>query len=57
MIGNAFLVNSSNSIYHYKLSYLDGYIDAKDQYTIKWNDPSLNIKWGLNEPILSPRDK
>ncbi len=24
---------------------------------IQWNDPSLNIDWGMNNPILSEKDK
>ena len=25
--------------------------------TLKWNDPELNIKWGINRPILSEKDQ
>lgn len=26
------------------------------EYSISWNDPELNIRWPLENPILSPRD-
>ncbi len=25
--------------------------------TLKWNDPELNINWGINKPILSEKDQ
>ena len=25
--------------------------------TLKWNDPELNINWGINRPILSEKDQ
>ena len=57
MVGNAFLVKSDSALYHYKLSYVGNYVDHNQQYTIKWDDPSLNISWGVDNPILSRRDK
>lgn len=30
--------------------------DASDEYGIAWNDPSLQIPWQLDTPILSDRD-
>lgn len=33
------------------------YRDKKSEIGIKWNDKSLNIKWNLNKPILSKKDK
>ena len=57
MVGNAFLVKSESSIYHYKLSYKGEYKDYNEQFTIKWNDPTLKICWGISNPILSERDQ
>ena len=41
----------------YKWSYTGKYPDVQDQFTLKWNDPKLNINWPTNNPILSERDK
>lgn len=56
-VGNAFYVHSDVAIYHYKLAYQGEYLDAEDQFTLKWNDPELGIEWPNNNPILSNRDK
>ena len=56
-MGNAFYVNSSEAIYHYKLAYDGEYIDADEQFTISWNDARLGINWPSQEPILSNRDR
>ncbi len=47
----------SDSIYSYKLAYKGNYNDFEDQFTLKWNDSNLNIKWPISKPILSKRDK
>ena len=56
-MGNSFLVNSEKAIYHYKLAYEGEYLDAEDQFSLKWNDSSLGIEWPIEYPILSNRDK
>ena len=56
-MGNAFFVKSELAIYHYKLAYKGEYFNAEDQFTFKWNDPSIGIKWPDINPILSNRDK
>ena len=56
-IGNSFYVNSDVAVYHYKLAYEGDYIDADQQFTIKWNDLRLNINWPSGDPILSDRDE
>ena len=55
--GNAFLVLSDTSVFHYKWSYTGDYPDVEDQFTIKWNDPWLKINWPITNPILQFRDK
>jgi len=32
------------------------YNGGADENGVAWNDPDLNIDWGLNSPIVSPRD-
>ena len=54
---NGHLCLSNECLFHYKLSYHGLYIDAKDQFSLRWNDPKINIKWGIKNPILSSRDK
>ena len=40
------------------LTYLvNQYYDGNDELGVAWNDPSLNIAWGIANPILSPRDQ
>ena len=57
MFGNAFLVKSYVATYHYKLAYIGEYNDADKQYTVKWDDPRINIKWEHIPSNLSERDK
>ena len=52
--GNAHLVLSDISIFHYKQS---TYYDRTKQFTYKWDDPRLNIWWPIKNPILSQRDE
>ncbi len=55
---NGFLCLSSECVFHYKWSYKGKYNDVKNQFSVKWNDKNLNIKWPLKgKPILSKRDK
>jgi len=56
-VGNGFVVMSEMSVFHYKWSYPGEYPDVADQFTIKWNDPSIMIDWPVSNPILQKRDK
>ena len=51
--GNGHLVLSEKSIFHYKQS---SYYNPKGQFTIKWNDPELDMWWPVRNPIVSRRD-
>lgn len=55
-MGNAYLVKSNSAVYHYKLAYEGDYIDASEQFSVKWDDPSIKIEWPILDPILSERD-
>ena len=33
------------------------YRHQKSETTLRWDDPELNIKWGIKKPILSEKDK
>lgn len=51
---NGHLVMSNRCIFSYKQSQY--YSGMKNQFTVRWNDPSLNIFWPITQPILSERD-
>jgi dTDP-4-dehydrorhamnose 3,5-epimerase len=55
-IGSAALTLSENSVTAYKLAYQTDYPDLDKQFSIKWNSENLNIKWPINQMILSERD-
>jgi dTDP-4-dehydrorhamnose 3,5-epimerase len=44
-------------MYHYKLAYIGDYVDAADQFSVRWDDPRLGIDWPVKNPTLSDRDK
>ena len=54
---NGHLCLSNECLFHYKLSYKGRYFDAKNQFSLRWNDPKSKIKWQIKKPILSSRDK
>ena len=51
---NAHLVTSDECLFHYKLT--KSYVPIEKQIHVKWNDPTYNIFWPINDPILSKRD-
>ncbi len=57
MFLNSWLCLSKESLYQYKYSFRGKYNDVKNQISVKWNDPRINFKWPLKNPILSKRDK
>ena len=56
MFANGHLVLSNEATFFYKWSYPGSYPDVKDQFTLKWDDPNLEIHWPISNPILSKRD-
>jgi dTDP-4-dehydrorhamnose 3,5-epimerase len=56
MFANGHLVLSPEATFFYKWSYPGEYPDVQDQFSLKWNDPRINIHWPINNPILSQRD-
>jgi dTDP-4-dehydrorhamnose 3,5-epimerase len=51
---HGFAVSSPTAQVEYKCS--DIYV-ADDQLTVLWNDPAIGIDWGIQDPILSEKDK
>ncbi|KAB8028017.1 dTDP-4-dehydrorhamnose 3,5-epimerase [Fluviispira multicolorata] len=50
---HGFCVLSDLAIINYKCTQ---YYNSKDEGGIIWNDPSIDIKWPLNDHIISERD-
>lgn len=55
-MGNAYYNMGNDLVYHYKLAYDGDYIDANEQFSVKWNDKRIGIKWKCHDPVLSKRD-
>ena len=51
---HGYCVVSNNAKVMYKCT---DYFNPNDQYGIIWNDPKINIKWPINSPVLSDKDK
>lgn len=52
--GHAFLTLTDNVEFLYKA---DNYYAPDADCGIKWNDPDINIIWGIENPILSDKDR
>ena len=52
--GHAFVTLSDNSEIEYKT---DNYYSKEHDRTILWSDPDIGIDWGIDDPILSDKDK
>jgi dTDP-4-dehydrorhamnose 3,5-epimerase len=50
---HGFLVLSETADFFYKC---DALYSPKDEITIRWDDPAIGIKWGIDNPALSPKD-
>lgn len=51
---HGFLCLEENTIINYKCS---EYYYANSEEAILWNDPQLNIDWGIKDPILAEKDR
>jgi dTDP-4-dehydrorhamnose 3,5-epimerase len=51
---HGFVCLSKTCTIYYRTS---NYRDAKSERTLAWNDKTINIKWPVNKPIISNRDK
>jgi dTDP-4-dehydrorhamnose 3,5-epimerase len=50
---HGFLVLSDFADFFYKC---DEYYSPADEIVVRWNDPTLGINWGIDDPTLSARD-
>ncbi len=51
---HGFLTLEDDTIFVYKCTQ---YYNQASEGCIRWNSPKLNIDWGIDEPILSEKDK
>jgi dTDP-4-dehydrorhamnose 3,5-epimerase len=51
---NGTLCLSEECIFAYKQSEI--YSGSENQFSIRWNDPKIDINWPITNPILSKRD-
>ena len=50
---HGFLTLENDTIFSYKCA---GYYNKGSEETLLWNDPDLNINWGIASPLLSEKD-
>ena len=50
---HGFLTLKPDTIFAYKCA---GYYNKASEGTLLWNDPDLNIDWGITTPLLSEKD-
>lgn len=50
---HGFLTLEDNTIFSYKCG---NYYNKASEQGILWKDTTLNIDWGINDPILSEKD-
>ena len=53
-MAHGFLSLEDHTIFAYKCS---NFYDRESERALKWNDPDLNIKWPISNPILSEKDE
>ena len=51
---HGFLTLEDETLINYKCS---NYYHAESESSILWNDPDLNIDWGIQKPILAEKDR
>lgn len=53
-LAHGFVVLSDYADFEYKCT---EYYEPSDEGCLKWDDPSVNINWPVNEPLLSEKDR
>ncbi len=51
---HGFVSLEENTIFQYKCT---NYYHKNSERAIHWNDPSLNIPWGVENPVISAKDR
>jgi dTDP-4-dehydrorhamnose 3,5-epimerase len=53
-LAHGFVVRSDSADFFYKC---DALYSPADEKVLRWDDPDLSIDWGIDAPLLSPRDR
>lgn len=53
-MAHGFLALEEDTIFAYKCS---AYYAPSAEHTVLWNDPDLNIEWGIAAPLVSAKDR
>lgn len=53
-LGNSYLILSDEAVYEYQVNQ---YYSAGMEHGIAYDDPELGIDWGIDDPLLSDKDK
>ena len=51
---HGFLALEDDTVFSYKCT---AAYSKSDEMDLKWNDPSLNIDWGIKSPLISDKDE
>lgn len=51
---HGFVTLEDNTVFFYKCTNV---YNKESEGSLRWNDPTLNIDWGVAEPLLSEKDK
>jgi dTDP-4-dehydrorhamnose 3,5-epimerase len=51
---HGFLVLEDNTVFSYKCT---AYYNKQSEQCLRWNDPDMNIDWGIKNPVLSEKDE
>jgi len=51
---HGFLTLEDDTIFFYKCTNV---YSKESEGAIRWNDPDLNIDWGIKDPVISPKDE
>lgn len=54
-LANSYCVTGDTPVDYVYL--VDAYYDGSDQRAVAWDDPDLNIKWPVQNPLISERDR
>ena len=50
---HGFIALEDNTIFQYKVT---NFYNKESEMSIRWNDPTLNIQWGVEVPVISDKD-